>query len=191
MRLIRKLINIWSLYWFGAGLLLGAIIHLTTILALPYLAEHKAWDRIGDSYQLNTMTVLPTITPDAQPLPFMAPDIRYAICKYNVKDRPLIVRASLLNEMWSIAIFNRQGENIYTVSGDNLRSRNVDIKISLAANDILKLGFRANAPIEQGIPVKVDDAEGLVMVRAPLISVAYVEQANTHLRTARCKTVRR
>ena len=69
--------------------------------------------------------------------------------------------------------------------------RDVDIKISLAANDILKLGFRANAPIEQGIPVKVDDAEGLVMVRAPLISVAYVEQANTHLRAARCKTVRR
>ena len=191
MRIILKVMNIWTLYWLFAGLLLGTIIHLITILGLPLLSEHKAWDRIADNYQLNTMTILPRITPDTQPLPFMAPDIRYAICKYNVKKRPLLVRANLLDELWSIAIFNRQGENVYTLSGNNLKSRYVDIKISLAANDILKLGFRADDLNDQGIPVKVLEAEGLVMVRAPILSDAYVEQANINLGLAKCKTVKR
>ena len=159
--------------------------------SLPHISEHKAWDRIGDNYQLNSMTVLPPITPDAQPLPFMAPDIRYAICKYNVKDRTLKVHASLLNEMWSVAIFNRRGDNIYTLSGNDLRSRDVDMKISLEANDVLRLGFRSKAFLEQGIPVKVREAEGLVMIRAPLISDAYAEQAITELGRARCKSVKR
>ena len=191
MRIILKLINIWSFYWLAAGLLLGAIIHLITILAMPLLSEHKAWDRIADNYQLNTMTILPRITPDIQPLPFMAPDIRYAICKYNVKNRPLLVHANLLNELWSIAIFNRRGENVYTLSGNDLKSRDVEIKISLAANDILKLGFRANDLYDQGIPVKVMESEGLVMVRASVLSDAYVQQANINLGLAKCKTVKR
>jgi len=191
MRIIRKLVNIWSLYWLAAGLLLGAIIHLITILSLPYLSEHKAWDRIGQLYRPNAMTILPPITPDAQPLPFMAPDIRYAICRYNIKDHPVRVHANLLSELWSVAIFNRRGENLYTVSGNNLRSRDVDIKISLKADDILNLGFRPNAVVEQGIPVKVRDAEGIVMVRAPLLSDAYAEQAKTNLASATCKSAKR
>jgi len=187
MRLISKLFNLWSIYWLIAGLLLGAIIHLVTILTLPHLSEHKAWDRIGNAYPINAMTILPPISPDAQPLPFMAPDIRYAICRYNVKDKPLVVRTTLLNENWSIAVFDKLGDNVYTVSGANLRSNNVDIKISLAENDKLKFGIRQNQFIDSGIPVKVNAPEGLVMVRAPVLSKAYTDQAITHLRMASCK----
>jgi len=191
MRIIKKLINVWSFYWLMAGLLLGATIHLITILTLPYLSEHKAWDRISAKYPINTMAVLPPITPDSQPLPFMAPDIRYALCRYNIKDRPIKVHANLLNEMWSVAIFNRQGDNVYTLSGENLRSSNVDIKISLIENDALNLGIRPNTAIDPGIPVKVSNAQGLIMVRAPIISEAYTEQALTQLGAANCQLSKR
>jgi len=191
MRLISKLFNLWSIYWLIAGLLLGAIIHLVTILTLPQLSEHKAWDRIGSTYPINTMTILPPVSPDAQPLPFMAPDIRYAICRYNVKDKPLVVRTTLLNENWSIAVFGQQGDNVYTVSGANLRSNNVDIKISFAKNDKLKFGIRQNQFVDSSIPVKVNAPEGLVMVRAPILSKAYIDQAMTHLRMASCKIEKR
>jgi len=191
MRIISKLFNIWSIYWLVAGLILGVIIHLVTILSLPHLSEHKAWDRVGNSYPVNSMTILPPISPDAQPLPFMAPDIRYAVCKYDVSKEPLLVRTNLLNEMWSVAVFNQQGSNIYTVSGANLRSSNVDIKISLAENDKLKFDIRRNQFIDSSIPVKVNEAEGLIMVRAPVLSAAYTDQAMTHLRTAMCKSVKR
>ncbi len=191
MRLIRQFLNMWTLYWFAAGLLLGALIHITTILALPLISEHKAWDRIGRVLTPNTMVILPPVSPDAQPLPFMAPDIRYAFCRYNIKDTPLNVKARLLNELWSVAVFNRKGENIYTLSGSGLKSRDVDIKISLADDDLPDLGFGSNAPIEQSIPVKPYDTEGIVMVRAPIISESYADEALTHLTFAKCKSVDR
>ena len=187
MRLILKFLDIWTLYWFVAGLLLGAVIHITTILALPIISEHKAWDRIGKNFKPNEMVLLPPVTPESQPLPFMAPDIRYAVCRFNIKQHPLRVQAHLLNELWSVAIFNQKGENVYTLSGSGLKSRNVEINISLAENDIPSLGVLANAPLGQGIPLKLDDAEGLVMVRAPVVSEVYAEEALTHLAFATCK----
>ena len=97
------------------------------------------------------------------------------------------VSAHLLNELWSVAVFNHKGENVYALSGSGLKSRNVEINISLAENDVPSLGFRANAPLEQGIPLKINDAEGLVMVRAPIISEVYADEATTHLAFAKCK----
>ena len=188
MRLILKFFDIWTLYWFVAGLLLGAVIHITTILALPVISEHKAWDRIGKNFQPNTMVLLPPVTPDNQPLPFMAPDIRYAVCRFNIKEAPLRVKAHLLNELWSVAIFNHKGENVYTLSGSGLKSRNVEINISLADNEVPNLGFSTGTPNSQGIPLKLDDTEGLVMVRAPVVSEAYAEEALTHLAFATCKS---
>jgi uncharacterized membrane protein len=50
--------------WTLAGLLLGGIVHLATILVLPRTATQDAYARLEPLTPVNTMTPIPGPTPD-------------------------------------------------------------------------------------------------------------------------------
>ena len=56
-----------------AGVLLGAVVHLVSVLALPRIATQDAYSRLTPLTKLNTVTALPPAEPNNAPLPFMDP----------------------------------------------------------------------------------------------------------------------
>ena len=56
-----------------AGVLLGGIVHLVSVLALPRIATQDAYSRLTPMTKLNAVTPLPLADPNNAPMPFMDP----------------------------------------------------------------------------------------------------------------------
>ena len=185
MSLVRLIFRQWLLVLIA--LLTGVILHIGTVLAIPSITSNSAFARIADDNPANTINVLDAITPDNQPLPFMAPDVRYAICHYDLSAGPVVVRTSLANEAWTIALYNRLGENFYTLSGADLQRPNIELILAPAddagAANPIPLGRDTG---QSAVTVSVGETEGIAIIRAPIRGAGYVDQTETTLADATC-----
>ena len=94
----RRWPSLKTLYWSAVGVVLGVILHISYVLAAPHLSGGTAWRQLGSQLPVNQMKVLAPIRPGAQPLPFMAPDVRYAMCRYDLGAGALQIRTRLLDQ---------------------------------------------------------------------------------------------
>ena len=72
-----------------AGVLLGGIVHLVAVLALPRIATQDAYSRLTPLTKLNAVTALPPAEPGTTPMPFMDPAFAVAVCRYDLSSAPI------------------------------------------------------------------------------------------------------
>ena len=66
-----------------AALVAVAILHILATLAAPHFASAPAVARLAEALPLNSMKVLPPVGRSSQPVPYLAPDARYAMCRFD------------------------------------------------------------------------------------------------------------
>ncbi|HXK54461.1 MAG TPA: DUF1254 domain-containing protein [Hyphomicrobiales bacterium] len=99
-----------------AGLILGALIHIASILTIPWAAENNAWSRLRGLAEINEVR---RIEPDASgksDLPDLDPAMHYAVCHYDLARGPLQIRAPVPRTYWSLALYDRLGINYYVIN---------------------------------------------------------------------------
>ncbi len=173
-----------------AALIIAGIIHIAAVLSLPYLAPNDAWDRLSPLAEPNTLKVLPQASSDQQTLPLMAPDMRYAICRYDVSEGPVRLSTQLLDDLWVIALYTPLGENYYTISGGDLKRSKVEMVISTQAETLMRLEADANDDSEDTVIVKAPEMTGIAVIRVPLRGPAHAERVALALRRASCSPQR-
>ncbi|HBH41892.1 MAG TPA: hypothetical protein DDW26_08300 [Rhizobiales bacterium] len=70
-------------------LVLAGLIHIVAVLTLPMLAPKNANARLAALGPVNTMIELPAAAPGRQVMPMMAPDVRYAVCRFDLANGPI------------------------------------------------------------------------------------------------------
>jgi len=165
--------NRWTLYWLGAGIIASGIVHVVTVLALPHIAETRAWVSFAGDLPVNAVKALDPPNADKTPMPLMAPDVRYAACRFDLGNSQVRFRTRLVGGAWSIALYTPGGANYYTISGAELQRDEIEMILTLAQEDAGSF-----APITEGaktstVTVAVPEREGLLLLRAPIISPAY------------------
>src|SRR6478672_6206251 len=109
----------------------GGLIHIAAVLALPSLAPKNAWERLVTLGPANTMIQLPALTPGKEIMPMMAPDVRYAFCRFDLAQGPVRLKGAVPNDLWMIAFYTAEGDNFYTVSGVDMKSAQLDLGIAM------------------------------------------------------------
>lgn len=170
----------------AAALFLGAVIHIAVVLTLPHLASRNAWARLLPLSQENAVTLLPAPTPEEQSLPYMAPDIRYAVCRYDLRDGPVRMAVHIPDELWMFAFYTRQGDNYYAITGGDIRRERVEFVISAEAQTLLELEMEATEEAENVIVVRAPEPTGLAVIRAPLRGFSHAERVERALAQATC-----
>jgi uncharacterized membrane protein len=155
-----------SLYWVSAGLLLGGILHILVVLTTPLTADETALTRIAEVAPVNAATVLPPARPDNQLFAYMAPDVRYVLCRYDISKDPVAVRTPLLEPSWSVALYDDNGDNFYSITGADLQRREAELVLALSEDGSTALPFGNDAPTT-AITVSVPSRTGLLVIRAP------------------------
>ena len=82
MKVLRVLGANWRLLL--AATIAAMIIHIWTTLAAVREDDSPAYAALVKDLPVNQISYLQPVTPRTQALPFMMPDIRYAICPFNV-----------------------------------------------------------------------------------------------------------
>jgi len=123
------------------GLVLAGLIHIVAVLTLPMLAPKSAHARLATLGPANTMIELPAAAPGRQVMPLMAPDVRYAFCRFDLTNGPVRLKATVADELWLIALYTPEGEKFYSVAGADMKRAEIDLVIAAADQHKLAMVF--------------------------------------------------
>lgn len=163
----------------GAWLALASAAHLLTVWALPraimqaVLAQMPA-GAAGGAY-------LPPMTDHLQRRIVMpSPDLLYASCAFDLRERPLRIRADpKMPDYWSIALYDANSDNFFVLADRDAAGRPVDLVLTSADTPAPSLpagARRVDAPSARGLLLM------RVLVGDPASGQAEAESARRSLR---------
>lgn len=168
------------------GLVLAGLIHIVAVLLLPSLAPRNAQARLAALGPANTMIEIPAALPGRQAMPMMAPDIRYAFCRFDLSNGPVRLRAEIPDELWLIGLYTPEGDNFYSVVGADMKRPQIDIIISTADQTVEEASVDAPEAFDDVIVVNSPVSEGIALIRAPLAGPSRASFAERALRSTSC-----
>ena len=168
------------------AIVLAGLIHIVAVLALPALAPKDAWARLVPLGPANTMIHIPAAKPGEQVMPMMAPDVRYAFCRFDLTTGPVRLRAAVPDDLWMIAFYTPTGDNFYTVAGADMRRSQIDLIIARADQAVAEAGVDAPEEADDVVVVNSPLTEGIAMIRAPLAGPSHAKRAEESLKATYC-----
>lgn len=186
MPLKLNIVRRWfDLRLLAGALLTGAVLHIATTLALAQLSATTVVNRLTENLPINKAEVLRPVTAQHQVMPFQMPDMRYAVCRYDLSQGPIVVRARLHGPGWMFALFGPEGENFYTVTGQIDREIDIAALLMPSSDEYVPLPREGSAA--QGLmQIQSSGKTGVMIVQAPVTALAYQKLLEAELARATC-----
>jgi uncharacterized membrane protein len=171
--------------WLLGGVLLGGIVHLTTVLWLPELATQDAYSRLSPVAPVNAVTPVNAPTPGNSVVPFLDPAFAMAVCRYDLTSGPLKFSVPVSPAYTSVSFYTRNDVAYYAINDRAAGRRIIELDLMTAAQ-------RANLPDDEEITaadrliVESPGQTGLIMIRALAPEMGLVPAARAALTAARC-----
>ncbi|MGE5260361.1 MAG: DUF1254 domain-containing protein [Actinomycetota bacterium] len=167
-------------------LVLAGLIHVVAVLTLPVLAPKNAYARLAALGPANTMIELAAATPGRQAMPMMAPDVRYAFCRFDLTDGPVRLSATIGDDLWLFGLYTTEGDNFYAVAGADLKKRDVQFVIVSPDQTVEDTGVDSPESSDEILVVNSPVSEGIAMIRAPLKGPSRAARADQALKATSC-----
>jgi uncharacterized membrane protein len=174
------------LLWLLAGLLLGGIVHLATILLLPRTATRDAYARLSPITPVNAFTLLPAPTPAQAAMPFMDPAFATAVCRYDLSSGSIKLTAPVSQAYTSVTFYTRNGIAYYAINDRAAGRRMIEL-------DLMTPAQREALPAEEDVTsadrliVESPTSTGLIVVRAFSPETSLLQMASSAASSAQCK----
>lgn len=175
-----------SLPFLAAALMAAGVVHIAATLALGQIGTAPPFARLQSALPTNAPKVLEPVDATRQPLAFMMPHMAYAVCRFDVRAGPILVKSVLEAEGWSLSMHGRSGDNFHLVAGVAQQLTPVELILVPPGNR-----FYAHSPAllfanEQVPEIKPSEPEGLIVLRAPVRSSAHRAEVTRRLAAMTC-----
>ncbi len=172
--------------YIALGLVLAGIIHIVAVLALPALAPKNGFGRLAALGPVNTIIQLPPAAPGQQAMPMMAPDVRYAFCRFDLAAGPVRLSARTADELLVIALYTPEAENFYSVVGADMKRPEIDLIIAATDQTVEEAGVDSPESSDNVIVVNSPVKEGIALLRLPLAGPSRAGSAEQALKATSC-----
>jgi uncharacterized membrane protein len=167
------------------GVLLGGIIHIAIVFMVPYYATRDAWAQMKQFGPDGQFHVLPVPEPGAEPLASLDPRMLQAVCRFSLTDGPVRILATLPDEFWSVAIFDRRGRNVYSLNDRSSEGPRLDLAI-LTPLQMTRLRQDPPASLETAIVLELPIDAGFGLLRVFVPDGSLMPAATASLTAADC-----
>src|SRR5262245_29945906 len=157
-----------------AAVLLGGIVHICAVFAASYYTGGHAYNVLVGRLPPNRMVVLPPQTAGRQILPELPADTLYAMCRYDLHQGAVAVRAAVLGPGWALSVHTPLGSNFYVFPGQAARSIDVSFLIvPIAPDAAAAIPTRDSSADAQ---IASPSLEGVVVLRGPIRGQAWTAE---------------
>jgi uncharacterized membrane protein len=129
--------------------------------------------------------MLPLPTAGAEPLSSLDPRMLHSVCRFSLAAGPVRIVATLPDDFWSIAIFDRRGRNVYSLDDRSAERSALDLEI-ITPVQMARLRQNPPASLDTAIVVELPIDEGFAVLRVFVAGESLLAQATQALRTADC-----
>ncbi|MGA2891520.1 MAG: DUF1254 domain-containing protein [Xanthobacteraceae bacterium] len=174
-----------ALMWILAAILLGGIVHLSTVLALPQAAKQDAYSRLSPLAPVNTMVPLAAPTAASAIMPFMDPAFATAVCRYDLSSGSLKLIAPVSPAYTSVTFYTRKSVAYYAINDRAAGRRTIEL-------DLMTPEQHAEVPEEEDVTaadrliIESPSTMGLIMLRALAPQPGLMAAARGALAAATC-----
>lgn len=166
------------------GLVGAALVHIVVILALPSWTGKDAWTRVEALGAQNRFFTLAN-EPNATGLYNENPYLRSAVCRFDLANGPVRVRAFGDVAMWSVAAFDTASNETYSMNDRSSIGADVDIAFVTPAQ-MLQLRRAMPRSLERTVLVELGQTVGYVALRAIAPSPSHEPAVRAFLAGAGC-----
>ncbi|KXF78288.1 hypothetical protein ATN84_00330 [Paramesorhizobium deserti] len=144
------------------GLIGAGIVHVAALLLVPVYSDRNAWSRIsgyGAPYRFHLLETEKDGRGGAGD-----PLFQEAACRFDLTDGPARITTGGNVPFWSVSIYNRSAENLYSFNDRTSTDGRLDLVI---ANPVQMINLKKDLPeaAAQSILVEQDIDEGIVVIR--------------------------
>ena len=170
-----------------AGVLLGGIVHLVAVLALPRIATQDAYSRLTPLTKLNSVTALPPAEPGTTPMPFMDPAFAVAVCRYDLTEGPIKLTVPVSQAYTSVSFYTRNEVAYYAINDRSAGRRVIEL-------DLMTEAQHAELPEEEDVTsadrliIDSPTTTGLIVMKALAAEPGLMIQAQASLAASSCRT---
>ena len=168
-----------------AGVLLGGVVHLVSVLALPRIATQDAYSRLTPMTKENAVTALPLAEPSNAPMPFMDPAFAVAICRYDLTNGPLKLTVPVSQAYTSVSFYTRNEVAYYAINDRSAGRKVIEL-------DLMTEEQHAALPEDEEVTaadrliIDSPSATGLIVLKALAPEPGLMPQAQASLSASRC-----
>jgi uncharacterized membrane protein len=174
-----------ALLWVLAAILLGGIVHLSTVLAMPQAARQDAYARLEPLTPVNTMVPLTAPTADNAVMPFMDPAFATAVCRYDLSTGSLKLTTPVSQAYTSVTFYTRKSVAYYAINDRAAGRRMIEL-------DLMTPEQHAQVPEEEDVTaadrliIESPGPVGLIVLRALVPEPGLMAMARKALAGASC-----
>ncbi len=170
-----------------AALFAIIILHICTTFAAPGLTTSGAYDRLAPTLPLHEMRVLPAVAANSQPLPFLGPDARLAACRFDTREKNVVITASLPAPGWTLALYGPDGGILYAAAGEPAGRLDIAVLLVPEVEQFGGMTPEARGERTRNEPLlRVPVSRGIAVLRAPDYGLAYKAPSDAELKRAVC-----
>jgi uncharacterized membrane protein len=175
-----------TLFTIIAGILLGGIVHLVSVLALPRIATQDAYSRLAPVTKLNAVTALAQPEPGDARLPFMDPAFAVAICRYDLSQGPIKLAVPVSQAYTSVSFYTRNEIAYYAINDRSAGRKLIEL-------DLMTEAQHADLPEDEDVTaadrliIDSPTPDGLIVLKALAPEPGLMPQAQATLAASSCK----
>ncbi len=169
-----------------AGALLGGVVHLVSVLALPRIATQDAYSRLTPITTLNSVIALPLADPNNALMPFMDPAFAIAICRYDLSAGPIKLAVPVSQAYTSVSFYTRNEVAYYAINDRSAGRKVIEL-------DLMTEAQHADLPEDEDVTaadrliIDSPTATGLIVLKALAPEPGLMPQAQGSLAASSCK----
>jgi uncharacterized membrane protein len=170
----------------AAGLVIGGLVHIVTVLALPQVALEDAFARVERLGPANRVHLVPAPTAFEAVLPRLDPSFTQAVCRYDLARAPLRVVVPLAPDYMSVSFYSRRGLPFYALNDRAAAQRTIDLQLMTPAQ-AAALPRDEEITAADRLIVESPSTEGIVLIRAFVRERSTIDTTLARLKEARCE----
>jgi uncharacterized membrane protein len=170
-----------------AGVVLGLVVHLVSVLALPRIATQDAYSRLTPMTKLNGVTQLPLADPNTSPMPFMDPAFALAICRYDLSGGPIKLTVPVSQAYTSVSFYTRNEIAYYAINDRSAGKKVIELDLMTEAQHEA-LPEDEEVTSADRLIIDAPSATGLIVLKALAPEPGLMPQAQASLAASSCST---
>jgi uncharacterized membrane protein len=169
-----------------AGVLLGGVVHLVSVLALPRIATQDAYSRLTPLTKLNAVTPLPAAEPGNSVMPYLDPAFAVAICRYDLSPGPLKLTVPVSQAYTSVSFYTRNELAYYAINDRSAGKKVIELSLMTEAQ-------HGDLPEDEEITsadrliIDSPSVTGLIVLKALAPEPGLMPQAQASLAASSCQ----
>jgi uncharacterized membrane protein len=168
-----------------AGVLLGLIVHLVSVLALPRIATQDAYSRLTPITKLNAVTTLPPADPANTLMPFLDPALAVAVCRYDLSSGSIKLTVPVSQAYTSVSFYTRNEVAYYAINDRSAGKKviELDLMTETQHNDLPE---DEDVTAADRLIIDSPTTTGLIVLKALAPEPGLMPQAQASLAASKC-----